>query len=1046
MSDFARGKRIRFRDLQSWLKIWLCCGAVLLPLLIFASGEPLPGASLTIAELEKMVCERGRAIQSFRIEGWVRAVIQEQQTTIVLEDSSGAAAFEMPLMQDSVRAGERAEIAAENCLLVRTHFGIRVGTAPTVKNEGLKLPAYMSGSVFLEAGLQPIRLEWDPRPNDSVLDLVYEGPDIPRQKIPSGVLCRKVADIGGENSLQPGLDFSIKLYSNELSLPSGVVTNFNISSRLPSNGAGLFANGYMKVAHAGVYIFHLKSSGSCALWVGEPAVHCSRVDVRGRIMPSPETLNRESASRNTHQWLEIEGEVAFAGISERRLEIELVEAGTQDHIAITIDKAEALSRVELIHRHIRVAGIGEFSHKRFVSMVVPCVNQVQVIGSTKEVVKTYSTNDLLTTAAQVRHLKPDQASLRLPVKIQGVLIAAFVEALVVQDSTGGVYARINPADFASKPAIGELWEIEGTTDPGEFSPVVFASKGKYLGQSALPAPAHPTWDQLMNGNLDAEYVELRGVLCALSATQLTLLMPEGKVTASGNEWFALRRMPPSLANGAALIGSLVRVRGCFITKWNMQTREVIGGVFDLEPGVMDVDEPAPLDPFSLPRKKVADLLWFDAVPSAFQRTKVVGQVVYARPGEYFLLDQQIGARILTAQPVSLRIGDVVEAVGFPKLGGPSPILLESQVRKIDHASLPVPKEIVATALLDGRHDSTLVRVTAVLVNEIVHKDELILEMQAGPVHFAARLKTRPETWPTLSVGSVLGLTGVYASADKNRANDGLGPFELLLEDPFGITELQRPSWWTVRHSVTVVASLGGTLGIAFVWITLLQRIVKKRTAQLQKTEHFRVMEQERIRIARDLHDELGAGLTEVGMLGALTANPAVPLKDKEHYLGQLSESTRSLVTKLDEIVWAINPQYDSVGSLVTYYSLFAQRFLNLAGIACRLQVVEPFPECPFDSRLRHGVFLAFKEALNNVVRHSEAKETEIKMEVASNQLTISIRDNGRGVASGAAPGQDGLVGMRDRLRQLGGECQITSQPTGGTIVEFRIPLRQSNYD
>jgi signal transduction histidine kinase len=121
--------------------------------------------------------------------------------------------------------------------------------------------------------------------------------------------------------------------------------------------------------------------------------------------------------------------------------------------------------------------------------------------------------------------------------------------------------------------------------------------------------------------------------------------------------------------------------------------------------------------------------------------------------------------------------------------------------------------------------------------------------------------------------------------------------------------------------------------------------------------------------------------------------------------------------------------------------LFAQRFLNLAGITCRLEIAELFPDYPLDSRLRHGIFLAFKEALNNVVRHSEATEVGLIIEVARDELMIAVSDNGRGLESAPqAPGNDGLAGMRERIATLGGHCEINSRPGRGTTVEFRLPL------
>ncbi len=157
--------------------------------------------------------------------------------------------------------------------------------------------------------------------------------------------------------------------------------------------------------------------------------------------------------------------------------------------------------------------------------------------------------------------------------------------------------------------------------------------------------------------------------------------------------------------------------------------------------------------------------------------------------------------------------------------------------------------------------------------------------------------------------------------------------------------------------------------MALIWITLLRRKVEERTRQLKKqieerqlVEQRRAMEQERTRVAQDLHDELGAGLTEMGLLGDLAKDSAVPVEEQQRYLGQMTNTARSLVASLDEIVWAVNPRYDSVGSLVSYYTLFAQRFLNLAGVACRPQIPASFPEYSLDpqraawpfSRLQRG--------------------------------------------------------------------------------------------
>jgi signal transduction histidine kinase len=272
-----------------------------------------------------------------------------------------------------------------------------------------------------------------------------------------------------------------------------------------------------------------------------------------------------------------------------------------------------------------------------------------------------------------------------------------------------------------------------------------------------------------------------------------------------------------------------------------------------------------------------------------------------------------------------------------------------------------------------------------------------------------------------------------------------------MRSPVDVEVIKLPPWWTLTRLLWAVGILVAAVLAAFGWVGVLHRQVAERGRQLeiqirerQRAERRRVIEQERTRVAQDLHDELGATLTEVSMLGTLARTPALPAADRERYLEKLTNASRAVVDTLDEIVWAVNPKYDSVASLASYYSLFAQRFLNLAGIACRLRVAETFPATALDSWLRHGVFLAFKEALNNAVRHSGATEILIEMEVVENQLKIAVTDNGRGfVLADRLPGSDGLANMTERMPKLGGRCEIKSQPEKGTTIEFKLPLGDS---
>ncbi len=260
--------------------------------------------------------------------------------------------------------------------------------------------------------------------------------------------------------------------------------------------------------------------------------------------------------------------------------------------------------------------------------------------------------------------------------------------------------------------------------------------------------------------------------------------------------------------------------------------------------------------------------------------------------------------------------------------------------------------------------------------------------------------------------------------------------------------LARPPWWTLQKLLVILGALACVLAVTVLWITQLHRKVEQRTAELeiqiherQRVEQQHALEQERARIARDLHDELGSGLTELTMLGARAQSASAPPETRGGYLEQMGDKARLMVTALDEIVWAMNPTHDSLASMVSYFSIYAERFLGLANIAWRLDGPFKPDDCVVDSRLRHQLFLAFKEALTNVVRHSEATEVCLGIQVEHGQVRLTIADNGRGWGEASQTEEmDGVANMCARLEKLGGRFEVGSKPGQGTTVRFDLPL------
>jgi signal transduction histidine kinase len=326
----------------------------------------------------------------------------------------------------------------------------------------------------------------------------------------------------------------------------------------------------------------------------------------------------------------------------------------------------------------------------------------------------------------------------------------------------------------------------------------------------------------------------------------------------------------------------------------------------------------------------------------------------------------------------------------------------------------------------------------------------VLELQSGPHIFVARLYTAGGPGPSVPVGGQLAVTGVYAGRGGNRtAGRDIDSFELLLNSPADIRVLARPSWWTLGHMMSISGVLAGVLGLAFAWIAQLRRRVKERTVQLERqiqerhrAEQCSALERERTRIARDIHDDLGASLTRVAVLSELVkADRDLPEEVMSH-ASEIGAAAQEAVQGVDRIVWAVNPRNDNLDSLLLYISHYANEFFEPTQIACHLDMPQDLPPIPLTAEVRHNLFMLVKEALNNVLKHAAATEARVQVRLADGTLEIAVADNGRGFDPGgeAAGGQhSGLENMRQRIEAIGGSLRLEAGAGRGTVVRLRLP-------
>jgi ligand-binding sensor domain-containing protein/signal transduction histidine kinase len=270
------------------------------------------------------------------------------------------------------------------------------------------------------------------------------------------------------------------------------------------------------------------------------------------------------------------------------------------------------------------------------------------------------------------------------------------------------------------------------------------------------------------------------------------------------------------------------------------------------------------------------------------------------------------------------------------------------------------------------------------------------------------------------------------------------------------------TWW-----FRVLAGLGAAGALGGVVRTITRRRYRRK---LERLERQRAIEKERARIAKDIHDDLGASLTRITLLSQSVRED---LDDREQAVADLDriyDTARELTRAMDEIVWAVNPHHDTLDSLITYLGGFAHDFLSAAGVRCRLEVPLRPPPWPVTAEIRHNLFLAFKEAVHNVARHASATEVMVRFHLETPGFTLSIEDNGLGfdptqpnglrpngtshlssssstdpveLGDPAGPAVrlasgNGLVNMHRRLEEIGGRCVVESVVGSGTTVRFVV--------
>lgn len=695
--------------------------------------------------------------------------------------------------------------------------------------------------------------------------------------------------------------------------------------------------------------------------------------------------------------------------------------------------------------------------------------------------------ETLTNASAVLALSAHQATSNIPIRVTGVVTAAetnWTGRFFVQDATGGVFVdnRVNP-----QPRAGDLVTVSGVSFPGGYAPVITKPHWKKIGTAPLP-PAKPvTAERLMSGSEDSQRVEVSGVVrdAQTSGSQI------GVAVVSGGFRFHAYFPATAGVDPQSLIGASVRLRGTAAAGYNAPLRHFVTvTLFMPDPNDLIVEVPAPADAFAeatVPLNSIAQ--YRKDRPAAYQ-VHVKGIVTYQRKGEsLFLQDDTGGLQIRTKATNAVVPGDEVEVVGFPAVEEYLPVLEDAVFRKTgDARAVLEPKLANVSELQKGLHHADFVRLRGRLLDHLVREPgpgvmgasiQTTLVLQASNTVFAVEKETsEPNTMLTaIPIGSLVEARGIclLESSEDGRTKS----FRLLLPTSHDVKIIEKPGWLTPTHLlaslVSVLVVLLGAVGWT-IWVSQknsvlkslvdeketaqralqqahdqLEERVKERTAQLkvemtarkESELQFRAVLTERTRLAQELHDTLEQTLTGIALQQDLVANQFGRNPERaSHHLKLARNLMRQSQADLHRSVWGLRSRADEEFNLGNALATSVRQITGDRGVRVETETVGeavPLSEVTEENLLRIG-----QEAATNTVKHACAKWVKLELRYTPRQVTLQIRDDGRGFdpehCTGPKDGHFGLLGIRERTERLGGAVEIVSAPGSGTTIRVMIPV------
>ncbi|HEX4262871.1 MAG TPA: histidine kinase [Verrucomicrobiae bacterium] len=699
--------------------------------------------------------------------------------------------------------------------------------------------------------------------------------------------------------------------------------------------------------------------------------------------------------------------------------------------------------------------------------------------------------EVLTNASDILALSPERAAHAISVSLTGVVTAAepgWGGRFFVQDASGGVF--INNVDGVP-PHPGDLAAVTGITMAGGYAPCIDRPHWEKKGTASQPAARVPTIERFMAGNEDSQRIELSGIVRS-AFTNVDRLGVQ--LVSGGYRFRAYSPIPPGI-NPQGLVGARVRIRGTAAVSFNAPLRHFLTIVV-YAPVVSDfiIEQAATTNPFEAPLTPLSGIAQYRNAPPSTGQIHVKGLVTYRRPGEdLFLQDESGGLQVKSANAGDFSPGEIVEAVGFPGVQNFLPVLEDAVLRKTsDTPAVVVPAFVSTGELQVGMHNAQLITLQGKLLDRLTRRVKPAFGGMAGPktvlvlqgtnlVFTAEQEPTADDSFLTsLPIGSTVAVSGIclLQSAEDGKTKS----IQLLLPSSNNVRLLAKPSWFTSQHLLMTLAVALVVILISSTWIVMVlkrnsalrqliheRELGRKELQQAHDTLEGRVRERtrqlkiqitarkeadlqskavlsERTRLAKELHDTIEQTMTGVTLqLNAVAKLIEQNPETANRHLGLARNMVRSSRVDLRRSIWDLRTRELEQFDLATALQLSGNQIADGADIRIKVETkgaARPLPEIMEENILRIG-----QEAITNAVKHSGGSQLFLDLEFQTENIVLTIKDNGHGFSPDNCPGPNeghfGLLGMSERAKRLSGNIAISSTPGVGTTLTVDIPTEEA---